>query len=149
MPRGRLPKGELRVLPDGSWHTDGQPVRHEASLRYLKSRLVFEADAAFIEDGGRRLRISVEGPAYVVTALELHPERGEAVARLDDGSSEALSADSLAMSHRTGRIECLVRKGRARAVLSRSAHQSLLEGVVEERGEFFLVAGPRRFRIRT
>jgi len=53
----RLPEG-VRVLADGSWRVGGFPILHAASLRHLKSRLVFEADQAFIEDGERRYRIT-------------------------------------------------------------------------------------------
>ena len=137
------------MLPDGSWQTGGQPVRHEASLRYFKSRLVFEGDKAFVVEGARRLPVSVEGPAFVVERLELDAPHGQAHASLDDGSREPVGEGSLAMSHRTGRIECRVRQGRARAVLSRAAHQALLDGLVEEGGAFFLVVGPSRFRVET
>jgi hypothetical protein len=40
-----LPEG-VRVLPDGTWCVGTLPVRHDRSLRYLKSRLVFDADGA-------------------------------------------------------------------------------------------------------
>jgi hypothetical protein len=52
------------------------------------------------------------------------------------------------MNEETGRFECLVRGGRARALLSRAAHERLLEKVEEEAGRFFLEVGSRRLWIR-
>jgi hypothetical protein len=56
---------------------------------------------------------------------------------------------SLGMDAASGRFECRVRAGRASAILSRSAHQTLLEHAEEEGGHFFLRAGTRRLPIRT
>ena len=68
---------------------------------------------------------------------------------LDDGSQERVGDDAIGMNGATGRFECLVRGGRARALLSRSAHQTLLDHAEQEAGRFFLRAGPRLILIRT
>lgn len=142
-----IPEG-LRVLPNGSWQVGGQPVRHEASLRYLKAHLSFE-DGPAVVDGDKRVPIAVEGPPFEVVRLDVDAGRGECRVLLDDGSQESLADGALGMSAATGRFECAVRGGRALAVLSRAAHQTLLEVVVQEGGVFFLEAGTRRIRIRT
>lgn len=143
----RIPEG-LRVLPDGSWRVGGEPVRHPASLRYLKAHLSLDAEPAIV-DGEKRVPVIVEGPPFEVVGLVMDVKRGECRAALDDGSEELLGDDALGMNPATGRFECVVRGGRATALLSRSAHQALLDAVVEEGGVFFLQAGPRRIRIRT
>jgi hypothetical protein len=144
-----IPEG-LRVLPDGSWRTGDLPVVHGASLRYMKERLVFEEAGAFVVDGPRRMPITVEGPAFEVVSLVLDPASVSALLLLDDGSSEPLGGDAaLRMNETSGRFECPVRGGRARAVFSRAAHQTLLQDVEQEEGSFFLRVGGRRIAIST
>ena len=137
------------MLPDGAWHVGEFAIVHEPSLRFLKARLVFEDHGVFLVDGGQRLPVVVEGPAFGVTSLEIDRDRGEARVVLDDGSSERITGDSLAADEKTGRVECLVRGGRARALLSRGAHQTFLAHVEQdEDGRFYLRAGLRRFPVR-
>ena len=142
------PEG-VRVLPDGAWRVGEFAIVHEPSLRFLKARLVFEEQGAFLVDGGQRLPVVVDGPAFGVTALEIDRERGEALVVLDDGSREPVRGDSLCADEKTGHVECLVRGGRARALLSRGAHQTFLAHVEQdEDGRFYLRAGLRRFAVR-
>lgn len=142
------PEG-IRVLPDGGWRVGGFAIAHEPSLRYLKARLVFEEEGAFLVEGNERVPVVVEGPAFEVTAFRLDEEAGEVQVALDDGSEEPLADDALSLSAETGRFECLVRRGLARAVLSRGAHQLLLARVEEAEGLFVLPVGARRIPIRT
>jgi hypothetical protein len=149
MPRfWRIPEG-LHVLPDGSWRSGELPVVHGASLQYLKAHLVFEDEGAFIVDGGRKMPVALEGPPFEVTRLTLDPAGGQARVVLDDGSEETLAEGSLGMNEETGRFECAVRGGHARAAFSRAAHQTLLEHVIEEGGTFSLRVGARRIPLRT
>jgi hypothetical protein len=143
----RLPEG-VRVLPSGSWQVGGLPVLHAASLRRMKSQLVFEADGAFLDDGQQRLAVQIDGPPFEVVALRLDGATGEARVALDDGSDEAVEADSLAMNPDSGRFESSAREGRARAVFSRAAHQTLIDNLEQDGGTFFLRVGPRRIPIR-
>jgi hypothetical protein len=142
------PEG-VRVLPDGGWRVGGFAIAHEPSLRYLKARLVFEEEGAFLVEGRERVPVRVEGPPFEVVTLRFDEEAGEVRAFLDDGSEEPLADDALSLSAETGRFECLVRQKRARAVLSRSAHQLLLARVEEGDGLFLLRVGHRRIPIRT
>jgi hypothetical protein len=145
----RWPSPEsIRVGPDGGWSVGEFRIAHQPSLRFLKARLVFEDEGAFLVEGEQRLPVAVEGPAYEVTELKLDPAAGEARVVLDDGSEEIVGPDSLGTDAHTGRVECLARGGRARAALSRAAHQALLEHVEETRGHFFLRVGNRRLSIR-
>ena len=144
----RLPEG-VRVLADGSWRVGGFPILHAASLRHLKSRLVFEVDQAFIEDGDRRLSVEILGPAFEVTVLRLDRGEERAFVLLDDGSEEAVDETSLSMNAETGRFESKARSGRARAVFSRAAHQTLIDNLEEDDGAFFLRVGALRIPIRT
>jgi len=139
----------LRVRPDGTWQTDDLAVAHAATLRYLKSHLVFEDAGAFVTDRGQRLPVTVEGPAFEVVRLEIDAGRGAARAVLDDGSVEPIVDDTLSMNEETGRFEALVRQGHARAVFTRAAHQGLLEHAEQEGGRFFLRVGSIRLAIRT
>ncbi|HEX9188805.1 MAG TPA: hypothetical protein VGB87_17115 [Vicinamibacteria bacterium] len=141
------PEG-VRVGADGSWSVGEFRIVHLPSLRFLKARLVFEDEGAFLVEGERRLPVTVEGPAFEVTELRLDPAAGEARVVLDDGSEELVGPDSLATDTRTGRVECLARGGRARAAFTRAAHQALLENVEEARGRVFLCVGRRRLPIR-
>jgi hypothetical protein len=146
--RYKIPEG-LKVAPDGSWQTGEQPVVHQATLRYLKAHLRFEDEGAFIVDGGKRMSIEMKGPPFEVLALELDAAASTAKLRLDDGSEEEVGEETLAMDEESGRIECRVRRGRGRAMLSRGAHQTLLDHAVEADGEFYLACGERRYLIRT
>ena len=136
------------MLPDGSWRVGDEPVRHQASLRYLKAHLSLDDQPAIVQ-GGKRVPVILEGPPFEVVGLVLDAKRGECRVTLDDGSEEVVADDALGMSPATGRFECAVRGGRAMALLSRSAHQALLDAAMEEEGSFFLQAGARRIRIRT
>jgi hypothetical protein len=127
----------------------GFAIAHAPSLRYLKARLVFEEDGAFLVEGRERVPVIVEGPPFEVTALRLDDAKSEARVVLDDGSEEPLGSDALSLSAKTGRFECLVRGGQARALLSRGAHQALLDRAEEEGGHFVLRVGNRRIPIRT
>ena len=142
-----IPEG-LTVRPDASWRIGGLHVIHPATLRYLKSRLVFEAGGAFVVDAAQRMPVELEGPPFEVVSLVIDGARGTARAVLDDGSGEIVREDSLGMDPRTGRFHCVVRDGRAQAVLSRAAHQTLLAHVGQEGGQFFLQAGERRLPVR-
>jgi hypothetical protein len=147
-PRWEIPEG-LRVLPDGSWRVGDFQVLHPPTLRYLKSHLVDEDGHALVVDGSQRVPIQVDGPAFEVLTLVIDPARDKAEAVLDDGSLETIADTSLGMNEETGRFECMVRGGRFRARLSRAAHQTLLDHIVEEGGAFFLPVGPRRIPLRT
>ena len=142
-----LPEG-LRVDEDGTWKVGEQQVLHPPTLRYIKQHLVFEPDGVFVEDAGRRVAVEVLGPAFVAVSLVLDPARGEAHAVLDDGSDEPVTDESLGMNEVTGRFECVVRSGKARAVLSRGAHQTLIENVEDRGGRFVLQVGDRALSIR-
>jgi hypothetical protein len=137
------------VLGNGSWQVGGLPILHAASLRHLKSQLVFEAGGAFIDDGQQRLRVELDGPAFEVVALRLDPATGEARVALDDGSDDRVEPGSLSMNPESGRFESLARGGRARAVFSRAAHQTLIDNLEQDGGTFFLRVGPLRIPIRT
>jgi len=143
-----LPEG-LCVRKDGTWVVGDVPVAHDRSLFYFKSHLVFEDGGAFVVDGPRRLPVVVEGPAFEVLLLGVDPLRGEARATLDDGTEVPITDEALGMDADSGLFECAVRGGRARAALSRGAHQTLLDHAEEDEGRFYLRAGVRRFRIRT
>jgi hypothetical protein len=142
-----IPDG-LTVAPDGSWRVGAHPVLHIHTLRYLKAHLVFGDGGAFVVDGSQRLPVVIEGPPFEVTSLVIDNARGTATAVLDDGTEEAVREDSLGMDPRTGRFHCLVREGRAQAVLSRTAHQTLLAHAGQEGGRFFLQAGQHRLPVR-
>jgi hypothetical protein len=144
--RVRIPEG-LRVRRDGIWLVGDQPVQHAASLRYFKRKLVFEDDGAFVVARGRRVQVVVEGPPFEAQRLEF-PKSGEVLAHLDDGSLEALEGErALWIDPETGRFECRARGGRSRALLSRAAHQAVLERAEQEGGRFFLRVGERRIPI--
>ena len=83
-----------------------------------------------------------------MVTLHLDTARGAARATLDDGSEEQVVADSLAMNPDTGRFEAKARSGRARAVFSRAAHQTLIDNLEQEGGTFFLRVGSERIPIR-
>ena len=136
------------MLADGSWFVGDQPAAHDLALRYLKARLVFQGEGAFVVDGARRLPVRVEGPPFEVLRIALDPVRGEARALLDDGSEETLRDGSLWMDEASGRFECAARSGVTRAFFSRAAHQTLLANAEEEDGQFYLRVGPRRVSIR-
>ncbi len=138
----------VRVSPDGSWSVGEFRIVHLPSLRFLKERLVFEDEGAFLVEGERRLPVAIDGPAFEVVELRLDAEASVASVVLDDGSEEVLGHDTLGTDPRTGRVECLVRGGHARAAFSRSAHQALLPHVEETRGRFYLRVGSRRLAIR-
>jgi hypothetical protein len=146
--RWEIPEG-LRVLPDGSWTVGELHVVHPRSLRYLKAHLVFEEGGPFIVDGPQRMPVKVEGPPFEVVRLVTDEAAQKAWVALDDGSRESVEDDSLGMNAESGRFEAAVRGGRSRALLSRGAHQALLERLEEEGGRFFLRVGPRRIAVRT
>jgi len=139
----------VHILPDGGWTVGGYDIVHLPSLRYLKARLVFEEEGAWLVDGPRRLPVAVDGPAFEVTGLRLDAAKGEAWATLDDGTEEQIAPDTLTLNERTSRVECLVRDGRARAILSRGAHQTLLGNIEREGDRFFVRVGERRISVRT
>jgi hypothetical protein len=143
-----VPEG-VRVNSQGAWSVGGLPIRHLPSLHLLKSCLEFESEGAFLRDGPARLPVVVEGPAFEVRSLRLDPERGLALVVLDDGSEEPVLDEALRMHETNGRFVCGVRGGRAQALLSRAAHDTLLENVREDDGGFFLAVGTRRLAVRT
>lgn len=143
-----IPQG-LRVTADGRWQVGDYQVLHPPTLRYLKAHLVFEDGGAFVVDGGQRMPVDVGGPAFEVVSLVIDEAEGSVRVVLDDGSEEAIREDALGMDDRTGRFECAVRGGQARALLSRAAHQTLLQRVAEEGGRFVLRAGARLIPVRT
>jgi len=144
-----VPEG-VRIDAEGGWTVGGFEIVHRPSLRYLKSCLVFEDDGgAWLVEGARRLPVAVEGPAFEVTTLRLDAPAGRAWAVLDDGSEEEIVADSLWLNEKTSRVECLVRDGRARALLSRTAHQILLPLVDRPAERYVLRVGWREISIRT
>jgi hypothetical protein len=143
-----IPEG-LEVRPDGSWRVGDLHVIHPPTLRYLKSHLVVEDEQhAFVVDGAQRVPVELHGPPFEVLSLVIDGRDGSARAVLDDGSEEMVRENSLGMDPVTGRFHCLVRDGRAQAVLSRPAHQTLLANAGQENGRFFLQAGPRRLPVR-
>jgi hypothetical protein len=136
------------VRPDGSWRVGELPVAHERSLRFFKAHLVLEDGGAFIVDRDRRIPVVLEGPPLEATTLVFDDARGELRARFDDGTEEPVGT-SLDMNAVTGRFEVAARGGRTRAVLSRAAHEALLERVEQENGTFYLLVGTTRVAVRT
>jgi hypothetical protein len=143
-----IPDG-VRIGEDGGWTVGGFDILHRPSLRYLKARLVFEDGGAWLVEGARRLAVSVDGPAFEVASLRLDRAAGRAWAELDDGSEEEIAPDALWLNEETSRIECLVRDGRARALLSRGAHQTLLGLIERDQDRFFVRVGRRLIPVRT
>jgi hypothetical protein len=137
----------LRVLPDGSWRVGEQPVSHARSLRYFKQRLVFDETGAFVVDGAKRMPIRVEGPPFQVESIVFDTDKAEMRIHLDDGSEEVLTDPVVAMSPETGRFECVVKAGQARAVLSPPAQDTLLDRLEEENGDFVVPFAGRRCRV--
>jgi hypothetical protein len=146
--RVKIPEG-LRVHSDGSWHVGDQVVAHAPTLRFFKEHLVLEDGGAFVVDGERRVEVSLEGPPFEVVRLEFSEEDERVTAILDDDSREDVGDGSLRMNQVTARFECAAREGRARAVLSRAAHNSLLDAAEQAEGRFFLRVGPRLIPIQT
>jgi hypothetical protein len=146
--RWEIPEG-LHVLPDGAWTVGGLHVVHPPSLRYLKAHLAFEDAGPFIVDGAQRMPVKVDGPPFEAVRLVVDENERKAWVVLDDGSREAVEDGSLGMNAQTGRFECVARGGRSRAVLSRAAHQALLDRLEEEGGRFVLTVGGRRIGVRT
>jgi hypothetical protein len=144
----KVPEG-LSVKADGTWHVGEYPVAHERSLRYFKAHLVFEAEGAFVVDGGERQPVAIEGPAFEVIRLAVDHRQAEIRVALDDGSEELLTDGALGMDPATGRLECRVRGGLARAAFSRGTHQALLELAEEDGGRFFVRVASRRLAIAT
>ena len=110
---------------------------------------MFEDGGVYVVDGAQRMPVDVSGPPFQVVSLVVDGAASRATAVLDDGSVEPVRASSLGMDEATGRFECAVRGGRARAVLSRGAHQALLRHAEEEGGSFYLRAGQQRIPVRT
>lgn len=148
LPVWRVPEG-LRVDASGAWSVGGQPVAHPAGLLYLKSHLVVLEGGAFVDDGARRVPVLLEGPPLTVVSLHLDPLRGQVSVSLDDGRVEVVRDGALRMDEESGRFEYLARNGTTRAVLSRGAHQTLLQHAEEEAGEFFIRVGHGRLGLRT
>ena len=144
----QIPEG-LKVLEDGTWMVGDLQVIHPPSLRFFKQNLVFDETGAFVVNGPQRTRVQVGGPAYVVVSIVLDRTRNVAHAVLDDGSDEVVDDETIGMNEVTGRFECVVKGGHARAVLSRSAHQTLIEHVEDRGGTFALRVGDRAISIRT
>jgi hypothetical protein len=140
---------DLRVLADGTWKIDGLPLVHGMTLRYLKSHLVWEAGGPAIVDGAQRMSIHLEGPPLEVRSLQIESRHGVVRALLDDGSEELVTDGAITMNERTGRFEFGARRGRFAALLSRSAHETLLAHVEESDRGFVLVAGGTSIVIRT
>lgn len=91
--------------------------------------------------------IRVEGPPFQVESITFDAENSEMKVRLDDASDETLTDPVVAMSPETGRFECAVKAGQARAVLSPAAQDSLLDRLEEQNGDFFVPIGSRRCRV--
>jgi hypothetical protein len=145
--RYAIPEG-LRVLPDGTWRAGEKAVSHPRSLRYFKARLAFDEGGAFILNGRQRMTVAVDGPPFTVVGVELDGEAGQTRITLDDGTVEVLGSPSFSMNRDTGRVECTARAGRARAVLSHEAQDTLLEHLEHEGGEFFVRVGEKRVPVR-
>jgi hypothetical protein len=138
---------KLRVLGDGSWLIGDAPVSHAATLRYLKSHLVWDGTSATVVDGAQRSSVTLEGPPLEVVSLTIDRKRKEALLVLDDGSSQTLRSVEISMDALTGRFEIVCRG--LRAVFSRSAHQVLIENVIEAGGAFVVDLGGPTIAIRT
>ena len=143
------PTTDMRVLRDGTWAVDGQPVVHENTLRYLKGHLVADSEGTAIVDGAQRLPVRLEGPPLQVLSLVVDPRLEEVRACLDDGSVETVAEGAISMSPTTGRFVLASKGGRFEALLSRQAHETLLGNAQEFSGSFAIVAGTRRIGIRT
>jgi hypothetical protein len=143
-----LPEG-VRVKPDGTWQVGDLPVSHEGTLRYLKTHLVFGEDGAALQAGPQRLSVTLEGPPFTVVRLVLDAAKGMVRVLLDDGTEEEVPDEGFRMDAGSGRFECRVRGGRARAVLGRGAHQTLLEHAEMDGSGFVLRAGARVLPVAT
>lgn len=141
-----IPEG-LRVDPDGVWTVGGQNVVHAETLKHFKSLLRFDETGAYIAQGHARVSVQIDGPPFSVLSLRIDAAAGEIRVQLDDDSEEELGPEGFNMDAQSGRFECRVRHGRARAVLGRGAHQTLLFHAEESGGKFHVSAGSKTFSI--
>lgn len=141
---------QLTFRADGRWYADDEPVVHERLARLFSRHVRRKPAGTGYEiwiDERYHADVVVEDTPFVVTALHVDPD-GDARIDLNDGSVEALDADSLEVGEGNV-VYCRVKDGKETARLLRPAYYQLAEHVEETpSGEFRFRRGSRSHAIR-
>lgn len=115
----------IRFGRDGRWYADDEPIANPRIADLFSRHVTRGPDGDWwLVIGDERARIVVDDTPFVVTRVDGEPRRGFEIG-LNDGSSEALTAGSLALGEGDV-LYCTVKDGSFRARFLRPAQFDLL-----------------------
>jgi hypothetical protein len=118
------------------WHHDGERITHPRIVEAFNAGLVPTEDGRFqLRIGNDWAYVTVEGPAYAVTAIDAGPRA--VTLQLSDRSTEPLDPATVLLDA-DGALTVQVKGGRARARFSRDAQFALGRLLRVERGAVVL-----------
>jgi len=137
---------DIRILADGSWHHEGEPIRREAIVRIFASILRREEDGQYyLVTPVEKWRIQVEGHALIVTDIDWSSSSANPtlIATLNAGQQIEVNRNHrLFLDPEQGNACCVRARHGLSAQLTRAAWYRLAEfadeeGGVESAGERF------------
>jgi hypothetical protein len=140
---------DIRILADGSWLHEGDPIRREALVRLFASILRREDDGAYyLVTPVEKWRIAVDLHPLVVEDVEAVQEGGQVtlLASCNTGRQLAIDAEHPLFTEPAAAGAAVVRLERGlTALFSRKAWLRLVDLAVEEHGETVVYSAGQRF----
>lgn len=140
---------DIRILADGSWLHEGEPIRREALVRLFASILRREDDGAYyLVTPVEKWRITVELHPLVVEDVEAVEEGGQVtlLATCNTGRQVAIDAGHPLFTEPQAAGAAVVRLERGlTALFSRKAWPRLVDLAVDEDGAAVVYSAGQRF----
>ncbi len=138
----------ITLTREGVWLSNGEEITHQGMVDAFAAHLRQENGDWVIAIGHERKVIEVQDTPYFVTGLDGDGHSTPFGLRLNDGTREPLTLDSLRLDPSRGRLTCRV-KGLCEARFLRPAYLELLQLAEESDGAYFLEALDGRTGLRT
>jgi len=136
----------FKIDKEGNWYHEGVEITHELIYSYLYSLLQRDENGLyFIETEGNKWYVEVEDAPFIVIGLKQSPDNRGLIIRLNDGTEEPLSLDSLSIK-KDNVPYCKVKGGKSEARFNRPSYFSLAQYIQYDPAQdiFFLEYGGLR-----
>ncbi len=144
-----IPQGTIRIDKEGAWFFNDSPIINSAVLDLFNRHIEPAPDGGYLlKIDGETCPLVVEDTPYVVAGLSPDELGCGLTARLNDGTHETFSPETLRIGE-TGIPYCTVKNGRFPARLLRPAWNSLALHIEEDgSGRYALVIGGTKHLIK-
>jgi len=145
-----LPPCLIYIDKEGKWYHEGAEIIRPDFIQFFFEHLELDDHGRYIVNwNGQRCYIEVEDTAFVVRKVDFIGGNGspkEAIIHLSDGTKEKLDPETLYVG-KEDVLYCRVKGGKFPARFLRPAYYQLAEFIEEDKGQFYLLVGGKRYPV--